>query len=150
MFIKCFVLLTVLWSASISQAQSLVTFESKNFEIGQESVTLEIADNDTRRMQGLMHRTFLAPNHGMLFVFPKPYRASFWMKNTPLALDIAFVNACGTIINIQSMTPFSQKLHTSPEPIWWAIEMKKGWFTEKKIGIGQKINRLKVPGVCQH
>ena len=58
---------------------------------------------------GLMFRDRLAPNAGMLFVMPKPERASFWMKNTTLPLSIAYINPAGVILEIHDLQPLDEK-----------------------------------------
>lgn len=72
-------------------------------------LTVEIADDDAERARGLMFRESLADDRGMLFHFQQPERASFWMRNTPLSLDIIFIGLDGRILNIaESTTPYSE------------------------------------------
>jgi len=81
-----------------------------------------------------MHRTRLARNAGMLFDFGKPLMAAFWMKDTPLSLDIVFVRADGTISTIaQNAVPFSTAQIVSAEPIRVVIEIGGG--LSHKLGI---------------
>jgi uncharacterized membrane protein (UPF0127 family) len=70
---------------------------------GQARFSVEVADTGEERAQGLMFRDSLPKSGGMLFVYGAPQRASFWMKNTLLALSIAFVDDDGTIANIEDM-----------------------------------------------
>lgn len=71
--------------------------------------TVEIADDDAERARGLMFRESLADDRGMLFHFQQPERASFWMRNTPLSLDIIFIGLDGRILNIaERTTPYSE------------------------------------------
>jgi NAD(P)-dependent dehydrogenase (short-subunit alcohol dehydrogenase family) len=67
---------------------------------GMHLIRAEVADNDATRTRGLMHRTSLAPNGGMLFVFDAAAPYCMWMKNTPLPLSVAFIDAGGAIVNI--------------------------------------------------
>jgi uncharacterized membrane protein (UPF0127 family) len=62
----------------------------------------EIASTPQERSQGLMNRTELPPEEGMLFIFDTPQYVSFWMKNTLIPLDIIFINETGFVINIES------------------------------------------------
>jgi uncharacterized protein len=64
---------------------------------GKARFTVEVADDDTERAVGLMNRAKMAMGAGMLFVYPGPKHASFWMKNTLIPLDIIFVDATGTV-----------------------------------------------------
>ncbi len=101
--------------------------------------TAEIAKTPAQRSRGLMGRTSLPQNHGMLFVFEQPERQCFWMKNTPLPLSIAFIDAQGRISSIANMTPFSEETHCSTEPVPFALEMEQGWFQKRGVLAGDTV-----------
>jgi hypothetical protein len=82
----------------------------------------------------------------MLFVFPAAQRQSFWMKNTPLPLSIAFVDAKGTILNIRDMMPFTTDGHPSDGEALYALEMNRGWFAQRGIKAGDRILGLDKAG----
>jgi len=107
--------------------------------IGGVEVTAEIADNQDLRAQGLMNRDSLAANHGMLFVYGTAEVRSFWMRNTRIALDIAFVDANGVIINIEPMEPQSDQNYFSQGPMMYALEMDQGWFEANGVGPGDRL-----------
>lgn len=69
-------------------------------EFGHHIFRVELAETPAERSRGLMFRTALAPDSGMLFLYPRPHRASFWMKNTYIALDILFFDASGTLTRL--------------------------------------------------
>jgi uncharacterized membrane protein (UPF0127 family) len=72
-------------------------------------LNVEIADDEAERQHGLMYRQTLPDDRGMLFDFPEPEYASFWMRNTPLSLDIIFIGTDGRILNIADhTTPYSE------------------------------------------
>lgn len=100
---------------------------------------VELANNHIKRECGLMHRKRLGKNNGMLFKFPYSTRLSFWMKNTYIPLDIAYLNEDGKIIQIESMVPLSTKAVVSKNNCQYALEVNKGWFKENNISIGNKV-----------
>ncbi|MFM0059115.1 DUF192 domain-containing protein [Paraburkholderia phytofirmans] len=101
-----------------------------------------VAANDADREQGLMYRTSLAPNEGMLFVFGENAVHCFWMKNTLIPLSIAFMRADGTVTDIDEMQAETTNNHCPKNNGVYALEMSKGWFTSKGIKPGMKIQGL--------
>lgn len=117
-----------------------------NLSISGHKLTAEIAATNETRMTGLMHRFSLKPDHGMLFVFREPRRQAFWMRNTFVALSIAYIDDKGRIANIEDMAPQTDDTHPSNGAVLYALEMKKGWFRERGIEAGAKVEGLsKVP-----
>jgi len=106
------------------------------------ALTVEVAATPETRENGLMNRFSLQPDHGMLFVFESPQPLAFWMKNTYVALSIAFVDANGRILNIEDMRPQDESTHWSKGPALYAIEMRKGWFAAKGIAAGDRVDGL--------
>ena len=102
----------------------------------------EVASTESERERGLMFRSELPGNDGMLFVFEAPERQCFWMHNTPLPLSIAFIADGGAIVNIDDMAAETDTSHCSLEPVRYALEMAQGWFTAKGIKAGDKIENL--------
>lgn len=120
----------------------------QTLEIGQEIVRLEVADTAESQRLGLMHRKALPANTGMLFVFARPRSVAMWMRNTPIDLDVAFVNACARIVNIATMVHDTDDLHPSMGAVAWAIEMPAGWFARHGVHTGDTISGLVHPQ-CQ-
>ncbi len=110
--------------------------------MGLVSAHVEIAATEPARRLGLMHRKSLLQDHGMLFVFDHPDIHCFWMKNTPLPLSIAFIDATGRIVNITDMQPFNEASHCPPAPIVYALEMQQGWFAANNISSGMQVDGL--------
>lgn len=103
-------------------------------------VKVEMAKTAEQKTQGLMNRTKLAENEGMLFVFTPPQYLSFWMKNTRLSLDIGFFNEEQELFQILHMEPVlgpvsDEQLprYESSQTAMYALEVQKGWFAKKKI-----------------
>lgn len=89
--------------------------------------TVEVARTSQEQAQGLMFRTALAPDAGMIFPFPTPKPASFWMKNTVISLDIIFVRPDGSIESIAAnTTPYSLDPLSSNEPVGAVLELAAG------------------------
>jgi len=94
-------------------------------------IFIEIAESPEAQAQGLMYRRSLPEKGGMLFIDPAPSMRSFWMKNTPLALDIIFVNDQGEVVNIvKRTTPYSEEHILSTGPAQYVVEVRAG-FTDK-------------------
>jgi len=104
------------------------------------TVNIEIADTDSARTRGLMQRTSLPDLSGMLFLFPNEQPRSFWMANTPLSLDILFVNADSQIVSIAKYTtPFSQDNVRSGDPAQYVLEMPAGFADSYGILEGDRL-----------
>jgi hypothetical protein len=110
--------------------------------IGTHKITAEVATTPAQMQTGLMNRFSLKPDHGMLFVYERPEPLSFWMRNTYIALSIAFISAEGTIVNIEDMRPQTDDAHWSSGAAQYALEMKKGWFAERGIVPGNRVEGL--------
>ena len=102
-------------------------------------VEVEIADDYAERQRGLMERTELAENAGMLFVFDREQQLSFWMRNTLIPLSIAYIDAEERIIDIQDMQPLDETSHPSAEPAMYALEVNQGFFDEHGVGVGNEV-----------
>ena len=104
------------------------------------SVEVQISDDVMERSQGLMDVRELPENHGMLFIFDKEEPLSFWMANTPLPLDIMYVNADSVIVSIyHSTTPFSEKGLPSGDPAKYVVETNGGYAITYGIEEGCRI-----------
>jgi uncharacterized protein len=100
---------------------------------------LEIADSPSTREKGLMGVKELPKDQGMIFVFPRKQRQSFWMSNTYIPLDIAFIDDTGKIMQIEQMYPMNTKLTTSTNRCLYAVEMNEGWFGSNGIDVGYQL-----------
>jgi uncharacterized membrane protein (UPF0127 family) len=104
------------------------------------SITIEIADTPEARIKGLMERWFLPDLHGMLFVFDFTEAQRFWMHNTPLSLDMIFVDENRLILNIaESTTPMSKQTYSSRGPAKYVVEVKAGFSRRHGIEEGMSI-----------
>ncbi len=105
--------------------------------IGPEEISAEMALTAIQEQTGMMFRTNLPENEGMIFVLPYPQRASFWMKNCPESLSAAYISSDGVIREIHhlerqdtnSVVAFNDNIH-------FVLEMKDGWFQRHNINTG--------------
>lgn len=128
--------------AQASQAQKLETAPLAIETAGGNRYVFEVELALTPQAQGrgLMFRESLPPNGGMLFIFPVERPASFWMKNTPLSLDIIFIRADGTIANIHEQTePFSEASLPSDGYVLSVLEVKGGTAAQLSIKAGDRV-----------
>jgi uncharacterized membrane protein (UPF0127 family) len=131
--------------ADAPEARSAGEFESPAglptgvVRIGDHAFNVEIAATARSRAQGLMDRQTLARNAGMLFVYDYPQTASFWMLNTPLPLEVAFIREDLSIASIRAMEPFSTETHSSPEPVHYALELNTGELSRRGIAPGDTV-----------
>ena len=110
--------------------------------IGGHKLVAEVARTPEQRATGLMNRFSLRPDHGMLFVFERAEPLGFWMKNTYIPLSIAFIDDTGRIVNIEDMVPQAEDTHSSRGPARYALEMRKGWFRERDIKAGARVDGI--------
>ena len=110
-----------------------------DIRVGGIPLRVELADDAAKREKGLMFRESLTDEEGMLFIYESERQLSFWMKNTPLALDIAFIDESLRIVDIQTMEPNTDKLHSSARPAMYALEVRGGWFAAKDVRVGAAI-----------
>ena len=103
-------------------------------------IKVEIADTAKSRKYGLMFRNKLEDNEGMLFIFPKEGHRNFWMKNTSIALSLAYIDSKGVITKIHKMKPLDTTItYPSFSPSRYVLEVNMGWFRKNNISEGCRI-----------
>jgi len=107
--------------------------------VNEKKIKAEVARTEDEKSRGLMFRERLEPDEGMLFIYEREEFLSFWMKNTPLPLSIAFLDRKGRIVDLQDMEPFNLRTHTSARPAKYALEMNRNWFQKNGVKIGDVI-----------
>ncbi len=106
---------------------------------GERSFTIEIADDQSERSAGLMFRETMDDDHGMLFVFPETKFVGFWMKNTPMPLDLIFVGPDGRVEDILPGEPFSEALIAPRAASKFVLELKRGTAARSGIEAGDML-----------
>ena len=112
---------------------------------GTHQFTVEIADDPVERARGLMYREEMARDHGMLFDFAREGEQAFWMKNTPLPLDIIFIRADGTVVSIAAdTTPYSTESIPSEGPARFVLEVNAGVAADIGLAPGDRLLHRRV------
>lgn len=113
---------------------------------GTVAIPVEIAATPETRTRGLMYRKDLPANAGMLFVFPQPDVLQFWMKNTPLSLDMIFFDSERRIVGIvERAQPFSTNPRGPQVPAQYVLEVHGGFAQKHGIQVGQQATFVRVP-----
>jgi len=113
---------------------------------GERSFSVEVADDMQEREQGLMFREHMDDDHGMLFVFDDTRDVGFWMKNTPLPLDLIFIGQDGRVRAIKQGEPLSPAVISPASPVRFVLEVKAG--IAEKAGI-EDGDRIRHPAIDQ-
>ncbi|TCD20790.1 DUF192 domain-containing protein [Pseudomonas sp. IC_126] len=113
-----------------------------DLRVGDARLQAEYARSAADRERGLMERTELAADSGMLFRFDDFRRHCLWMKNTPLPLSAAFMDEQGRIVDVIDLEPLSTAIRCSREPARYALEVNQGWFSQHRAGIGDQVNGI--------
>jgi uncharacterized protein len=109
---------------------------------GDREIAVEIADTPDERARGLMGRTSLPEDAGMIFVYPEPTEGGYWMKNTLIPLSIAFHDVNGTILRILDMEPCRRDLCPVYDPgvrYAGALEVNQGAFERWGVREGDRL-----------
>ncbi|GAC1542601.1 MAG: hypothetical protein NVS2B4_21350 [Ramlibacter sp.] len=106
---------------------------------GEHALDAYVARTEDQRALGLMHRAEMAPDEGMLFICDERAVQSFWMKDTPVPLSIAFLEDDGTIVHIEDMAPQSLDSHACEHSVRHVLGVPMGWFRERGIGPGTRV-----------
>jgi uncharacterized membrane protein (UPF0127 family) len=117
-------------------------FPAATIDVGDHTVRVEVAATPELRTRGLMHRDSLKPERGMLFMYPDETVRSFWMKNVPFPLDVAFADSSGKIVRIADMKAMDTRSTHSLYPARYALEMNRGWFETNEVEPGDYIRRI--------
>jgi uncharacterized membrane protein (UPF0127 family) len=103
---------------------------------------VEVAADDAARARGLMFRKSVPDGTGMLFVYEEDQIFSFWMKDTQVALSIAFIASDGRIAEIHDMRPYSLASVTSSRSLRYALEVPAGWFSRAGVAVGDVVRGI--------
>jgi uncharacterized membrane protein (UPF0127 family) len=128
--------------SSTTFAQQNVGLPMVELKTGIYRIQAELADTPKAREVGLMNRTSMPTNSGMLFIFEQKAGHCFWMNNTKIPLSIAFIADDGKIVNIEEMQAETTNNHCPKVAVRYALEMNRQWFSERVIIPGTVIQGL--------
>ena len=112
--------------AATAPADGPQSLDTTTMRLGNLRFRLQIANDPAERETGLMHVEQMPRLSGMIFVFPRPARLAFWMKNTLIPLDIVYLDARGRVLNVERMVPGQADTTPSAGPAQWAVELNAG------------------------
>jgi uncharacterized membrane protein (UPF0127 family) len=109
-------------------------------------VLAELARTPAELARGLALRSWLPPDRGMLFVFDAPAPLRFWMRDTWIALDMIFVDACGEVVHVEEgAEPLSLTLRGSDAPAQFVVEVGAGWTRAHGVDVGAPVAFFSLP-----
>ena len=136
------VVLLLLQGAAMTQPTAAVRFETPR---GPWVVRVEIAKSDESRARGLMFRTDLPADHGMIFLFPTTEEHAFWMHNTLIALDMIFLDEDRTVVGVVTAPPKTDDPRTVHKPSRYVIEVGAGEAAAHAVGPGTRVAFIDIP-----
>jgi len=139
---KAIVIIFICSCVSYTPVSSESEYATVTIKIEEVYVTIELADTVNKRIRGLQDRMSLESDKGMLFVYEKEQYQNFWMKDTYIPLDLAFINADGRILEIHQMIPHDRTVIRSREKVKYVLEVNEGWFNEYNIYVGAILDDL--------
>ena len=126
-------------TGGVAGAQALPVVQ---LQAGMHLIRAEVAADFGSRAQGLMYRSAMPSNAGMLFIFDEISTPCMWMKNTLIPLSVAFIDEHGAITNVEDMAPQTEDSHCASRPARYALEMNRGWFAARGVKPGTRIGGI--------
>lgn len=114
----------------------------RRLSAGGHPIQAEVVTTEAALLQGLMMRTVLGDNNGMLFDYGTPLPACMWMRDTLIPLAAAFIDTDGVIVNIKEMPVGNTDSHCAAKEVRYVLEMNRGWFARRNIKAGSRIEGL--------
>jgi len=123
-----------------AEGEPQMTLPRTQLTVGMYRLDVQVASAPRELETGLMFRRQMPDFEGMLFVFARPSEQCFWMKNTRIPLTAAFVADDGRIVNLEDMAPMTEDSHCSKEPVRYVLEVNQGWFAQRHLAAGNKLD----------
>lgn len=132
--------LVMLAACSSAEDNAPQALPVKAMSLGGQSLKVQIADDDAEREKGLMFVKAMAPDAGMLFVWPQAQERSFWMRNTFIPLDLLFLRAGKVVSVVPWAKPFDETALPSGEPADMVLEVNGGWAMAHNVNVGSEMS----------
>lgn len=141
-FLAVFALLTACGGSDAAKSTTPKTVADRfAIKIGDRTVQMQIAALPEEQQKGLMFRTTMGEDEGMLFVFTAGQQQGFWMRNTILPLDIGYIDPTGELKEIYPMYPHDERpVSSRSRNIQFCLEMNQGWFARSGVKPGAKLD----------
>lgn len=147
-------ILSLLWTLGVALAQD--GGEPMRLPVDQAPLTIEnagslqieIAETNEQRARGLMFRTDFPDDRGMLFVFERTGPLGFWMKNTPLPLDLVFIGEDGRVVGVLPGEPYSTDGISPGVPARFVLEVKRGIAEKAGIAEGVRLSHPRIDEIA--
>lgn len=124
-------------SNSIAITEAQPKLPTMKLWLGKQELITEIARTPPQWAAGMMFRKEMAENEAMLFVFPQPHRASFYMRNTLIPLSCAYIDSDGVILEIRDMKPLDESaIVAASDKVRFVLETRQGWFPRNQVPVG--------------
>ncbi|MCH7905697.1 MAG: DUF192 domain-containing protein [Armatimonadetes bacterium] len=130
---------------NVRRTHQLKDLQKEEIKLGpklEHKLKIWVMDTELKRQEGMMFLELqdVSEKQGMIFVFRREYPLSFWMMNTLIALDIAYLDEDGVIVKIYTMKPLDTVTdYGSGKYAKYALEVRAGLFKKLKVEVGQKI-----------
>ena len=138
--------LLVLLLPAFASAEDRIPLTIVTADGARHAFAVELADEPGERSRGLMFREQMAADHGMLFVFPRPQRVAMWMRNTPLPLDMLFIDRDGVVADLhERAVPFSEETIVARKRVLYVLEVVGGTVDRLNIAVGDRLESPAIP-----
>ena len=113
---------------------------------GGRALEVQVARSPRQQQTGLMHRVAMPHDEGMLFVFPADRVRCLWMRDTPLSLSAAFLDAAGRVVEFMELPALSDEIRCAGQSARYVLEVHRGWFADAGVGVGDTVSGLALDG----
>lgn len=119
-------------------------------KVGAQTVQMQVALHPAETQKGLMFRKEMGADEGMVFVFDRPQQMSFWMRNTPLPLDIGYFDPEGVLKEIYPLYPHDERpVPSLGRGLQFALEMNQGWYRRNGVKPGDRLDLAALAGAIR-